>query len=345
MQHVVVYREIGRFGGWPANGGIWSWGDEIVVGFRRGYMDLAGGFHAVDRTRPSTWVQARSQDGGMSWTLEDPGFGEPEPGTYDDRRTGLVSGIDFAHPDFAIKLSHNGLRAGARSWFHYSYDRGASWLGPYTFPTLGLPGVAARTDYLPLTDGSYLFFLTAAKTNGAEGHVYCARTTDGARTFEFRSWIGPEPAGWTIMPASVRLPDGRILVALRSRDGNPDSKASQHFIDLYESRDEGASWTHCGLPVADTGLGGNPPTLSRLADGRLVITYGYRKAPFGMRAVVSADQGQTWCDPIVLRDDGGNHDIGYPRAVVSADGTLVTIYYYNDAPDGERYIAATLWKP
>jgi hypothetical protein len=29
--------ETGRFGGWPANHGIWSWGDEILVGFSAGY--------------------------------------------------------------------------------------------------------------------------------------------------------------------------------------------------------------------------------------------------------------------------------------------------------------------
>ncbi|MCA9414372.1 MAG: hypothetical protein KC944_24380, partial [Candidatus Omnitrophica bacterium] len=34
---VVVYKEDGRFGGWPANHGIWSWGNEILVGFSAGY--------------------------------------------------------------------------------------------------------------------------------------------------------------------------------------------------------------------------------------------------------------------------------------------------------------------
>ena len=33
VEHVVVYQEEGRFGGWPANHGAWSWDDEIVVGF------------------------------------------------------------------------------------------------------------------------------------------------------------------------------------------------------------------------------------------------------------------------------------------------------------------------
>ncbi len=29
---VIVYKEDGRYGGWPANHGSWNWGDEIVVG-------------------------------------------------------------------------------------------------------------------------------------------------------------------------------------------------------------------------------------------------------------------------------------------------------------------------
>jgi len=38
IKNVVVYQEPGRFGGWPANNGIWAWGDEIVVGFMQGYI-------------------------------------------------------------------------------------------------------------------------------------------------------------------------------------------------------------------------------------------------------------------------------------------------------------------
>ena len=53
----------------------------------------------------------------------------------------------------------------------------------------------------------------------------------------------------------------------------------------------------------------------------------------------------TWGDEIVLRDDAGNHDIGYPCTIQRPDGVIVTIYYFNDQPDGERYIGATLWRP
>ncbi len=37
VQHVTVYGAAGRFAGWPANHGAWSWGNEILVGFSLGY--------------------------------------------------------------------------------------------------------------------------------------------------------------------------------------------------------------------------------------------------------------------------------------------------------------------
>jgi hypothetical protein len=48
---------------------------------------------------------------------------------------------------------------------------------------------------------------------------------------------------------------------------------------------------------------------------------------------------------MILRENAGNHDIGYSRVVERADGNLVAVYYHNDVADGERYIAATVWNP
>jgi len=80
-------------------------------------------------------------------------------------------------------------------------------------------------------------FLTAAKPDGEEGHTFCARTTDGGRTLAFLSWIGPEPAGYTIMPASVRPTPSCILVAVRCQEGRSAEnwQSARNWIDLYQS--------------------------------------------------------------------------------------------------------------
>jgi hypothetical protein len=169
----------------------------------------------------------------------------------------------------------------------------------------------------------------------------CARTTDGGKTWQFVSWIGPEPKGYAIMPSTIRLGearDGELLTAIRCRDG------TKSWIETYCSSDGGGSWSFDGTPVPDTGEG-NPPSMIRLRDGRVCLTFGYRAKPFGIRARLSADRGRTWEPEITLRDDGGGRDVGYPRTVQRRDGKLVTVYYFHDEPKGNRYIAATIWDP
>ncbi|HHW10618.1 MAG TPA: exo-alpha-sialidase [Firmicutes bacterium] len=357
MQHIEVYREPGRFAGWPANYGIWSWGDEIVVGFTVGYFAPVKGFHARDSRRPFQTMQARTLDGGLTWQVEPtpcrtpggralsadehmaPGLGL-RVGEVLDQPGALLDppgGIDFTYPDLALMCARSGLEAGARSWFYVSQDRCASWQGPYRLPLFDLPGLAARTNYLVMSSQKCLFFLTATKLDGSEGRPFCLTTEDGGRTFDFVSWIERNPAGMAIMPSAVRLTKTSLLVAVRVH------KPAACSIDTYISEDNGETWHYYNRPVADTGRGGNPPAMIRLADGRLCLTYGYRKPPYGIRAKISPDGGASWGEEIILRADGGNHDLGYPCTVQRADGKIVTVYYYNDKPDGERYIAATIW--
>jgi hypothetical protein len=116
------------------------------------------------------------------------------------------------------------------------------------------------------------------------------------------------------------------------------------WIDAYASHDDGRTWSFLSTPEPDTGEG-NPPSLLRLADGRLSLIYGRRTLPYGILARLSNDQGKTWSSPIVLRDDGGAADVGYVRSIVRPDGKIVAVYYYNERSSPDRYIAATIWDP
>ena len=73
--------------------------------------------------------------------------------------------------------------------------------------------------------------------------------------------------------------------------------------------------------------GAGPSHLLRLRDGRLLMTYGYRRAPFGNLARISEDHGRTWSAALVISDDGAGSDLGYPSTVELADGQLVTVWY------------------
>jgi hypothetical protein len=351
-KHVTVYLEKGRFGGWPANHGIWIWGNEILVGFSRGYYkDLGPERHNIDRGKPEEYVLARSLDGGETWTLEHPnekGYLLPQgkealhgtvlPDVPLKKAVACPGEIDFTHPDFAMTLRMTSVDAGT-SLMSYSYDRGRSWEGPFALPSFDAPGTAARTDYL--VDGKHACtaLITAAKSNGKEGRPLCMRTVDGGATWSFVSWIGPEPKGFAIMPSSVRLSETHLVTAIRCQD------ETQRRISVYESDDNGKTWTYLTDPVPNTGEG-NPPSLILLKDGQLCLTYGFRAQPFSICAKLSADKGRTWGREIVLRNDGAGRDIGYPRSVQRPDKKVVTVYYFHDLKTGpERYIAATIWDP
>lgn len=344
IENGIVHKETGRYGGWPANHGIWSWGNEILVGFELGYFKVNERGHSIDYSKPAEHVLARSMDGGETWKLERPKGLQPPPsikvagvpaGGGGKEATDCPGGLDFSKPGFIFTARMADIHTGP-SRYYYSNDKGHHWEGPCKLPDFGQPGIAARTDYLVTGKHEMTLFLTAAKSNRKEGRVIAVRTTDGARTWKMLSFVGPEPPDndFAIMPSSVSLGGGRLLTSIRHR----------RFIDLYGSDDNGVTWRHVSTPVPDTGRG-NPASMIKLKDGRLALVYGYRAEPYGIRARLSGDDGKTWSDDIILRSDAGNWDLGYPRSVQRPDGKVVSVYYYNDSPDTERYIGYTIWQP
>ena len=102
-QNVIVHKEAGRFAGWPANNGIWSWGNEIVVGFKLGYLKPNEHGHAIDPAKPSSLRFARSLDGGRTWKTEMPSFNDDA----DVEKTEFPEcpgGLDFTNPNSAVAI-------------------------------------------------------------------------------------------------------------------------------------------------------------------------------------------------------------------------------------------------
>lgn len=351
IQHVKVFYEEGRFAGWPANLGIWSWEGEILVGFVEARYHDDGGFHTYDQSTARDKF-ARSRDGGLTWTVED-AYAQGQTAWRYNNRLGddeaespgeLTDSIDFTHPDLALTFLRQTNDTGP-SHFYYSYDRGESWRGPYSLPNLGTPGIATRTDYIVEGQHELLAFFTVAKPNEREGRVLAARTSDGGISWEKVSWVGPEPEGFEIMPSSVRLSPSDILTVIRRREAS-----GQDLLTSYLSENNAGTWQRLDDPVTDTGNGGSPPALVKLQDGRLALAYVVRSDE-GSRLCVkfSSDEGRTWGEEIVLREDGATSDAGYPRMIQRPDGKLVVVYYWNNAlqEDKEpwRYIAATIFDP
>ncbi len=331
--HITVYEQEGKFCGWPANEGIWSWGNEILVGFNIGdYLYNPNG-HSIDpASTPPAMVQARSLDGGQNWILETPeAFDrsrdiQPAPGR-----------INFTDPDFAMKCRN--------SKYWYSYDRGRNWRGPFLLPAMDQVALHSRTDYIVNSQCEALFFIPSAKPDGEADRCMAFITKNGGRTFNFLSYIGPCPpidmgsSEYCTMPSTVKLYPGIYITALRQRRA---SENNRKWIDIYKSQDNGKSWTFLTKAVDQNW---NPASMIKLNDGRICLTYGWRYPPQGIRAKTSEDDGENWSEEIILRDDGGTWDIGYPRTIQRPDGKVVTVYYYSTESTPQQHIAATIWQP
>ena len=355
--HAKVYRRPGTFAGWPANYGLWAWEDEIVCVFATGHLgEESKNLHLEDQHRAFTPAQARSLDGGLTWRAEPfqgdvPGarsLSADEHVTRDleagpnvdparDLKT-LRTPIDFSDGEQIVMAARTGISGRSMSWFYVSNDRARSWNGPFRFEGLQFQeeALCARTDVIALSRHDALFMLTAPRSDGKEGRIFCARTRDGGLNFAAQGFVWDGQTGYAIMPASVHLADGTIYTVVRRSTYNENS------LEAYRSTDLGRNWSYVGTPVPNTGFMGNPPALVAMPDGTLVLLYGFRDAPFGLRGVVSRDNGQTWSEPLVLRDDGEDADLGYPRAVARQDGKIVVVYYFNDRNGPERFIAASI---
>ena len=117
-------------------------------------------------------------------------------------------------------------------------------------------------------------------------------------------------------PHVVELEDGRLLGLVRYDPNHHDYHNRQpgqtdfQMCQSYSS-DGGKTWSRA--EVMD--FHGSPPHLLRLSGGVLVTTYGYREKPYGIRAMLSHDDGETWRYDYILRDDGPHPDLGYPSSV------------------------------
>ncbi len=182
---------------------------------------------------------------------------------------------------------------------------------------------------------------------------------DGGTEFHFMSFITPERDPYAaarsnqqasslafsghrwFYPRGTLLPNGRILCTLRcQRDPTGDM-----WTEVYKSDDGGRTWAFLSR-VNDFGA---PGSLVRMSDGRLVVVYGYRLPNYGIRAVVSEDEGLTWGEELIVRDDGGSWDLGYPNAWEVEPGKIGCIYYFNSKDDplqvngGKRHIARSIF--
>lgn len=124
---------------------------------------------------------------------------------------------------------------------------------------------------------------------------------------------------------AVETTEGRLVVHIRNHNPRNARETLQ-----TESTDGGRTWS---VPH-EIGVWGLPSHLLRLRDGRLLMSYGYRRPPFGNQVRISSDGARTWSESLTISDDGASGDLGYPSSAELDDGSLVTVWY--ELPKGRE---------
>ena len=378
MEHSVLYWDEMRYSSFPIlvkgeNDALWiafNWNSHtpLARGIEGAVYSHAGGLAGGATGR----VELFSPDGGNSW------FEEGKDARYrkcpETLRSALLSDgtqirisrpvntypperkEEFVQRGFAVaefpecihvehSLQMQRKRPGEEGWESRTLRSGEE------LPFFALIRNGADLKSCVLADDALVHQVYGSAAAGDPYRAWVLRSEDAGETWNMVTMAydgGEHPFNESYL---LNLPNGRIVAMVRTSSGSKKIPAAEKYLWQTHSDDGGKTWS----AVKKTAMWGYPPHLLLLGNGDVLCSYGHRRSPYGVRACVSRDGGETWDtdNEVVLRDDGLTidgtvagqgtaDDLGYPKTVELADGSLFTVYYFT-LGDSVTHVAATRW--
>ena len=355
LRDVVIYRDTLFHAAFPSV--VRKKNGEVLLAFRRAPNRLELGEKQNYHVDPNSYlVSVRSRDG-ESWTKEPElvyahAFGGSQDPCLLQLRDGILLcasyGWALVRPDGLPNLKqpifeNSGGFIFLGGYLVRSTDGGKSWQGP-TYP----PHIAPEINYTPYGQ-PVPAYNRGALYEGKDGRIFWVVAASDTKAFRKTSThlliSNDQGKSWTYScPVAVddkasfnetsvyETPKGDLVAFLRT--AGLDDQAC-----IARSTDGGkrfGAWEKMGFQ-------GHPLHALRLPDNRVLLTYGYRHAPLGVRArILNAECTDFATAPeIILRTDGGSSDLGYPWSV-QLDKKRVLVAYYFNVNSGPVHIAGTI---
>ena len=331
---------------------------ELLVAFRRAPSRVALREKTESHIDPNSYlVLVRSRDGGATWTKEpeliyahefggsqDPCLLQLRDGTLLCSSYGWAVMKPEAVPLLGPRVNQN--RPGTVFLGGYlvrSTDGARSWQGPIYPPHIppeinhdpyGRPLPAYNRGAMYEGANGRIFWVVAAMDSDpprkTSNHLLVS--DDRGTTWRYSAPVAVDAKVVFNEASAYVTPKGDVVAFLRT--ANFEDQAC-----IARSSDGGKTFQ----PWEGMGFKGHPLQATRLPDQRVLLVYGYRHKPFGIRArILNAECTDYATAPeIVLREDGGTTDIGYPWSVVVDERRVLVVYYFNLA-NGPRHIAGTM---
>ena len=225
-----------------------------------------------------------------------------------------------------------------------SYDGGKTFSPIYKSPVTSPHGPKELSDGTVMWLGR-TFSCENAKMEKDCVKAYKVNTNDGSMEYlgEIENITVDGMSVLSCEPYAVQLENGKIVAQIRVQS----SPLKVYTTYQSESFDGGRTWTK-PYPVLPT-FGGAPSHLLRHSSGALICTYGFRgdpyaKAPFGIRAMISLDGGESWSDYTDIYVNNISLDLGYPETVELRDGSLLTVFYAHESAKDPAVILQQKWR-
>lgn len=353
VKDIVIYEDAQFYSTFPSV--IKRLDGELFVAFRRAPNRKIFGERGNNHVDPNSYLVIVRSNDGETWTKKPEliyahAFGGSQDPCLLQLRDGTLLcasyGWAFIKSEGMGNLKKPIFVAGGATFLGgylvRSTDGGKTWQGPI-YP----PHINQEVNYTPLGDGVPAYN-RGALCEGKSGRIYWAvAATDNAETKKTSVYLlTSEDKGvtWTYQcPIAVddnvtfnetsiyETPKGDIIAFLRT--AQYDDQAC-----IARSTDGGKSFKWESMDFQ-----GHPLNALRLPDNRVLLTYGYRHQPYGIRARILNAECTDFAvsKEFVLRDDGGNGDIGYTWPVQLDENKVLVVYYFNKN-DGNRHIAGTI---
>lgn len=231
------------------------------------------------------------------------------------------------------------------STYIISEDGGITFGDIKRIPITAPHGPGVRSDGKFIYVGAKLGNMADCENNilcyseGDDGEFHFTGSIDNIEPIDGSAVDGCEPH-------ALCLPDGKILVHIRVHNVDDGRREHTNIFTLYqsESYDGGKTFTKPHPIADDTGLGA-PAHLLRLKSGVIISTFGFRSEPYGIKVIISTDNGESWSRPFMLYDNESIAlDIGYPSSVELSDGKVLTVFYARPEKGAPSEIMQVIWE-
>ncbi len=351
IRDVLIYRDSMFYNTFPSV--IKRTDGTLLLAFRRAPNRLIFGEKGNNHVDDNSYLVTLSSADGENWT-KDPRllYAHPFGGSQDPCLLQLKDGSivcasygwQAVRPDGIGNLKQPYFESGGYiflgGYVVRSGDGGLTWKGPYypphiqperNFNPMGYPVPAYNRGALYEAHDGRILWIVAAHDSIKKTSNYLIASKDKGVSWEYVGEVAKSPQVSFNEASVIETPGGDIVGFLRT-EGMEDNAV------IARSKDGGKNFTWQSM-----GFKGHPLNALQLQDGRVLVTYGYRHKPFGIRARILNSECTDFATApeVVLRDDGGNGDLGYTWPVQLDRNRVLIVYYYNTA-NGLRYIAGTI---